>query len=379
MGSTRLRTAAPLAIFAMASTTAWADTDISVADVPLTVSFSGFIRADYGNGDRYAASDGEDRLGISKSFLVASIGTEDIKAILDYGATILTDTDVNGGDNGSAGVKDAFIIVGVNNTTGFSFSVGAQPLLFGLRPNGYPGDSSLQPNLDYGIDGAFAVSQQAGPSIIGNYKFTPDESLRFGAFDLAESNAVSGFSTATSGSKLKDNLFILWRGNNIGNTGLYATVGAERLYVGVEGGPLGNTFAPLVDDSKTIYSAGIGYKQGIVDVSVEYIHLDSEIVYTQDDERYIRAHASVHPAPDWTAYVDYSNAHELGANTYRIGGSWQFRRHLALTVEYSKDEFSSSNGVYAGGYSPVLGTAPQFGIPEASDIESVDARLTFTF
>jgi hypothetical protein len=363
----------------MASTTAWADTDISVADVPLTVSFSGFIRADYGNGDRYATSDGEDRLGISKSFLVASIGTEDIKAILDYGATILTDTDVNGGDNGSAGVKDAFIIVGVNNTTGFSFSVGAQPLLFGLRPNGYPGDSSLQPNLDYGIDGAFAVSQQAGPSIIGNYKFTPDESLRFGAFDLAESNAVSGFSTATSGSKLKDNLFILWRGNNIGNTGIYATAGAERLYVGVEGGPLGNTFAPLVDDSKTIYSAGIGYKQGIVDVSVEYIHLDSEIVYTQDDERYIRAHASVNPAPGWTAYVDYSNAHELGANTYRIGGSWQFRRHLALTVEYSKDEFSSSNGVYAGGYSPVLGTAPLFGIPAPSDIESVDARLTFTF
>ena len=77
--------------------------------------------------------------------------------------------------------------------------------------------------------------------------------------------------------------------------------------------------------------------------------------------------------------MDYSNAHELGASTYRIGGSWQFRRHLAVTLEYSKDEFSSSNGVYAGGFSPVAGTAPLFGIPEASSIESVDARLTFTF
>jgi hypothetical protein len=280
-------------------------------------------------------------------------------------------------NNGSAGIKDAFIIVGANNKTGFSFSVGAQPLLFGLHPNGYPGDSSLQANIDYGADGAFAVSQQAGPSIIFNYKFTPDESLRFGAFALAESNATNT-TQATNGSKIKDNLFILWRGNNIGDTGLYATVGAERIYVGASGGPIGGE-GFLVDGSKTIYSAGAGFKNDFIDASVEYIHLDGAIVNTEDDERYIRAHVAVTPAPQWTAYADYSNGHELGASTYRVGAFWQFRKHLRFTAEYSKDVFSSTNDLYnpnAGGSYPA---GYSYGTPQPANVESVDLRATFTF
>jgi hypothetical protein len=349
-----------------------ADTSIAVSDIPVTVGFSGFIRADYGSGNRYPKSDGEDRLGISKSFLVLTADTEDVRAILDFGASALTDTDVNPNDDGRVGIKDAFIIVGAGHPTGFSFSAGAQPLLFGLKPNGYPGDSSLTPNIDYGAAGGFAVSQQAGPSIIGNYKFTPDESLRFGAFDLVANNALNGYTTATNGSKLKDNLFLLWRGNNLFATGLYATAGAERLYVGTANGR-------VVDDSKPIFSAGVGFKQGIVDVSVEYIHLDKNIVNTESDERYIRAAVSVQPATDWTVYGDYSNGHELGASTYRIGGSWQFRRHLALTLEYSKDQYKSSNEVYAQGVAPPFGSGPLFGATIPTNVESVDARLTFVF
>jgi hypothetical protein len=377
---------AGIGIGALASAAALADTKVSVDDVPVNLAFSGFIRADYGNGDRYSAADGEDRLGVTKALLLLSASTEDIQAILDFGGTALTDSNVapaNGGNN--VGIKDAFIVIGAGKATGFSFSAGAQPLLFGLKPNGYPSDSSLQTNIDYGADGAFAVSQQAGPALIGTYGFTPDVSVRFGAFDLAESNAVNATTPATNGSKLKDNLFVLLRGNNLGGTGVYGTVGAERIYVGASGALVGLSSGPVVDTGKAIYSAGIGLKQSIFDVSVEYIHLDAAIVNTQSDEHYIRAHAQVTPVTGWTAYADYSNGHELGASTYRIGGNWQFRRHLALTVEYSKDQFSSTNELYSGstfvvsGGGTVVSEVPTFGGNRPANIESVDARLTFTF
>ena len=364
------------ALCGLSSMLAHAETTVSVDDVPVNLAFSGFVRADFGTGDRYPTGDGQERFGSSKNLLLLSATTEDVQAILDFGGTIFND----GINNGSVGIKDAFIVVGANNKTGFSWSVGAQPLLFGLHPNGYPGDSSLQANIDYGADGGFAVSQQAGPAIIGNYRFTTDESLRFGAFDLAESNSTN-VTTATNGSKIKDNLFLLWRGANIGNTGIYAPAGAERIYVGLAGGPIGGV-GPLVDGTKTIFSGGVGFKNDFLNASVEYIHLDANIVDTGSDERYIRAHVDVSPAPHWTAYADYSNGHELGASTYRIGGAWQFRKHLGFTAEYSKDVYSSTNDLYAGNpYSGITGAAPAFvyGTTQPQNVESVDLRLTFTF
>jgi len=356
----------------LTSTLALADATVTVDDVPVNLGFSGFVRADFGTGDRYPTGQGQERFGSSKNLLLLDASTEDVEAILDFGGTIFND----GVNNGSAGIKDAFVIINGKSKTGFSWSVGAQPLLFGLRPNGYPGDSSLQPNVDYGsVNGSFAVSQQAGPAIIGNYKFTPDESLRFGAFDLAESNSAN-VTTATNGSKIKDNLFLLWRGNNIGNTGIFATAGVERIYVGLAGGPLGGT-GPVVDDSKTIASGGVGFKNDFVTASVEYIHLDANIVNTASDERYIRAHVDVTPIAHWTAYADYSNGHEVGVNTYRIGGIYQFRKHLGFTAEYSKDVFSSSNGLYAGG--PLPDGTYFYGTTPPPNVESVDLRATFTF
>jgi hypothetical protein len=370
---------------AFAATTTFADVKVSVDDYPIDVAFSGFIRADYGNGNRYSVADGEDRLGFTKSLLLMSATSGDIKAVLDFGGTGLSQS-FGGSD---IGIKDAFIVIGANQATGFSLSAGAQPLLFGLKPNGYPSDSSLQANVDYGADGAFAVSQQAGPSVIGTYQFTPDLSVRFGVFDLAENN-TGNTTTATNGSKIGYNNFVLLRANNIAATGLYATVGAERIYVGLAGGPLGTqgggpVGGSVVDGSKNIFSGGVGFKQSLFDVSVEYIHLDAAIVNTQSSERYIRAHAALMPAPEWTAYADYSNAHELGVSTYRVGGNWQFRKHLAFTAEYSKDIFSSSNSLYNGngldedGFNPVTGTYNPYGSPTHDNIQSVDLRLTFTF
>lgn len=370
--------------FALASNLALADAGatVTVDDVPVNLAFSGFVRADFGAGDRYPVADGQERFGSSKDLLLLSATTEDVTAILDFGGTIFNDTNIpgNGNDNGSVGIKDAFIIVGADKKTGFSISVGAQPLLFGLHPNGYPGDSSLQANINYGADGGFAVSQQAGPSIIGNYHFTPDEGLRFGAFDLAESNSLNT-TTATNGSKITHNLFLQWRGDNIANTGLYASAGVESIYVGVAGGPLGNEGGAIVDEGKAIYSAGAGFKNELIDASLEYIHLDADIVNTASDEHYLRAHVAITPAPRWTAYADYSNGHELGASTYRIGGNWQFRKHLGLTAEFSKDIYSSSNGVFNGSYGAVTGTIPAsaYGTTPPANAQSVDLRATFTF
>lgn len=374
-----------LGVFTAAATLA--DAQVSVENVPIDLGFSGFVHADYGTGNRYSTAVGQDRLGVTKSLLLLTASTEDVQAILDFGGTVLTDSNVapaNGGNN--VGIKDAYVVIGAGKPTGFSFLAGAQPLLFGLRPNGYPSDSSLQGNIDYGAGGAFAVSQQAGPAVIGIYKFTPDLSLRFGTFDLAQSNAINNTTPATNGSKLKDNFFILLRAKNLADTGLYGTLGGERIYVGASGFLVGLSSTPVVDASRTIYSVGIGLKQSIFDVSVEYIHLAAAIVNTQSDESYIRAHAEVQPLPRWTAYADYSNAHELGASTYRIGGAWQFRRHLGLTVEYSKDDFSANNRLYSG-TTFVLGTpagtlgsnVPVYGGNRSSNVESFDARLTFTF
>jgi hypothetical protein len=367
------------AISMIGSASALADTTVSLDDVPVTLGFSGFIRADYGNGDRYSVADGEDRLGFTKSLLLLTATTQDIRAVLDFGGTGLSQS--QGGSD--IGIKDAFIVIGGDKVTGFSVSAGAQPLLFGLKPNGYPSDSSLQANIDYGGAGAFAVSQQAGPSVIGTYKFTPDLSVRFGAFDLAESNTGDA-ATATSGSKIGDNLFVLLRGNNLGDTGLYGTVGLERIYVGLAGGPLGTQGGgpiggAMINGSKAIYSAGVGFKQKAFDVSVEYIHLDQSIVNTQSGERYIRAHASVQPVTDWIVYVDYSNGHEINVADTRLGAIWQFRRHLSLTGEYSRDEHKSSNELYDGGYNATMGTAAVYGTTPSPSVESVDVRLTFTF
>jgi hypothetical protein len=367
----------------LAASAAFADTSVSVADVPVDFGFAGFVRADYGNGDRYSSADGEQRFGTTKSLFLINMNTEDVHAVLDFGATILTDTNSGGDASGTVGFKDAFIVIGDAKPTGFSFSVGAQPLLFGLHPNGYPGDSSLQANIDYGaIPGAFNVSQQAGPSIVGNYKFTPDLSVRFGAAGGEFTGTPYATNlNLTNGSKVQHNVFVLLRGNNIAGLGLYATAGYESIFVG---GPY--------DGEKPIYSVGVGYKQDLFDVSVEYIHLNQDIIdatlaltttgigtqLVNGDERYIRVHASVSPIDHYMLYADYSNAHELGANTFRIGGQWQFRKHLNLMLEYSRDDYSGSNGL-SDTVDNIDGSTTTTAVVPNRNVQSVDARLTFTF
>lgn len=309
-----------------------------------SISVDGFIRADYGNGDRYSQARGEDRLGVSKAALGITATYEDIQGVFVAGTERLTDG--NSDNDGNIDIKDAYIVVGAGKETGFSFSAGAQALLFGLKPNGYPGDRSLQPSIEYGGAGAFAVSQQAGPSIIGNYKFSPKLSLRFGAFDLDADNAT-GIAPPTDGSELTDNLFVLARGEDLIIPGLYAAAGVESIYVG-----------GAINDSQMIFSAGVGYKLGIFGASLEFVQLDGEIVGVTDNEQYVVAEFTVLPNSEWTVYADYSMADELDADTLRVGASYQLRKYLGLSFEYSQDSFDRTG---------------------ATDVDSVDVRLTFTY
>src|SRR5262249_24950298 len=151
----------------------------------------------------------------------------------------------------------------------------------------------------------------------------------------------------TDGSKLSDNLFVLWRADDLVVPGLYASAGAESIYVG-----------GAVNDNHRIFSVGVGYKQPLFDISVEYIGLDREIVAAADDEHYVVAEATIYPAPKWTAYFDYSRGQEIDVDTYRLGASYQWYKYVAVSLEYSKDKFGAAG---------------------VSNVSSVDARLTFSY
>lgn len=319
---------------------------VQAADEELqpVVTFGGFIRADYGAGDRYPEARGEDRLGVSKAALAATVHYDRIKGVFVIGTERLTDG--NPDNDGNVDIKDAFIVVGDDSRPGFSWSVGAQALLFGLKPNGYPGDRSLQPSIEYGGAGAFAVSNQAGPSLIGTYKFDQGFSVRFGAFDLDADNAV-GAIPADDGSQITDNLFVQLRSDDLFATGLYATVGVESLYVG-----------GAVNDTKRIFAAGLGWRQGMFDASVELQRLDGEIVGTSDDEQYLVAELTFLPNKEWTIYADWATAKGLDADTIRVGANYEIMRHLTFSAEYSKDDFDFSG---------------------ARNVDSVDVRLTLTW
>jgi hypothetical protein len=307
------------------------------------ITFGGFIRGDYGSGERYPEARGEDQLGVSKAAFAATAQYEDIKGVFVVGTERLTDGGAS--NDGNVDIKDAFIVIGADKTQGFTFSVGAQALLFGLKPNGYPGDRSLQPSLEYGGGGGFAVSNQAGPSLIGTFHFNQDASLRFGAFDLDADNTTN--LPPTDGSKLSDNLFVQLRLGNLFNSGMYATVGAEQLYVG-----------GATNDSKTIAAAGIGIKQGMFDASIELTNLENSIVGTTDDEQYVVAELTYEPNSQWLIYTDYAQAKEIDTDTLRIGTHHQYNKYLTFSGEYSKDMID---------------------LPGASDVDSVDFRITVSF
>lgn len=307
-------------------------------EIPMDISVGGFIRVDAGAGDRYGDATGEDRLGVSKAAVAVTAKSGPIKGVFVLGTELTTEQDET--TDGDIDTKDAFIVVGGDI---FNVSAGAQPLLFGLKPAGYPGDHSIQASVEYGAGGTLATSNQAGPSIIANLSLFQGGSLRLGVFDSQDYTPAGDVEDATDGSSLGDNGFIQFRADDIGGTGIYGVLGYESRYVG-----------DAVDSSEPIATAGIGWKNSVVDVSAEWFSLDQMITGTADDEEYLVIE-SAFTIGDWVVYLDYSEADIQEIETIIAGLNYHYSKHFTFTVEISQDE--------------IVGV----------ESESVDLRLTLNY
>jgi hypothetical protein len=322
---------------AMGITNASAETGIVSID-ELDLSIGGFIRADYGNGDRYPDSQGNDRLGVTKAALAVTSTYQNVKGVFVSGTEVTSEAD--GTTNGDVDIKDAFIVISKLGGSAINLSVGAQPLLFGLKPNGYPDDHTIQGSVEYGAGGGLAVARQAGPSIIVDADIG-SVNLRGGFFDLdsGTSDALS-----TNGSSLTDNFFVQAYAKDIGGSGFYGVVGFESIYVNAQ------------NDGETITSVGFGWKNSKFDISAERITLDKAINSTIDEESYTVVEAGFKVAEGFNVYADYSTADEAQFDTIRTGVNYDYNKHTSFTVEYSKDSF-------------------EFG----EDFDSIDIRVAINF
>ncbi len=332
-----------------------------LSEVEVTVG--GFTRVDYSNGDRYSDRQGEDQLGISRAALAVTAKHENVTGVFVAGTEVLTND--NETTDGNIDIKDAYLVLEKVGGSPVTFSVGAQPLLYGLKPNGYPFDHSLQESIEYGAQGAFAVANQFGPSLIA-YADAGDFNFRGGFFDLTPYVSEETDPEA-EGASLVDSFFFQVKGENVGNTGLYGVLGYEQLFVTEE------------NDAEQIYSIGLGWKNAAFDISVEYIELENAVVTrndlissfletgidaeaTGDDENYIVIETSYKPTEDVNLYVDYAEASEvLEATTVRVGIDYWTSKHLKLTAEYAQDDLDN----VADG--------------EEDSVSSIDFRITLEY
>ncbi|GAA6167205.1 hypothetical protein [Sessilibacter corallicola] len=306
------------------------------ADDTVEVKVGGFIRADYGDGDRYSEEQGEDRLGVTKAALAAQSTYKNVTGVLVFGTEILTDGDEDA--DGNVDVKDAFIVLNNVGDSAVSFSVGAQPLLFGLKPEGYPGDHSIQASIEYGAGGLFATSNQAGPAIISWVDFG-EFTLRGGVFDLNSTyDDVTFADFDDDGSSVSDNLFLQLRGTNIAGTGLYGVIGAESIFVDPE------------NDGESITTVGLGWTNDVFDISAEFQQIDEAIIEAggialDDDETYLIVEASVKANDKLSFYADYSEADEVEFETFRFGVDYLYNKFTVLSAEWSQDEFDDGDDI----------------------------------
>ena len=289
------------------------------------ITLGGFIKADFGTGDRFNDNRGEDRLGVSKAAIALKAELNGITGVIVYGTERLTDG--NGNNDGDTDLKDAFIVIDELFGQKIDLTMGAQPVLFGLKPNGYPGDRSIQPSVEYGAAGAFSVADQSGPAIMSNYRLSDALTLRVGFFDLDSSSNFGN-----SGSQINDNGIIELRASTINDTNFYGLVGLEYIYVG-----------GAVDSSKPIFDLGLGWQNNLFDISAEYIRLDQAITGTNEDETYFIVESTYQLSSDLKVYADWANADELDVDTFRLGTGWQWHPNVSFALEWAYDRVNGND------------------------------------
>jgi len=310
-----------------------------MSDVKLNVG--GFIWGDVGFGDRYDGSD-DDQVNIEKAAVSVSPEYKNTRASIMFGVdNILSDDPGSNGSNDDIEAVEAFVGIYWDLAGGkLDLTVGKQGLLFGLKPNGWVGDHSVNQGLEYGSGNGAAgpginVSGQVQTSVIVDWSLDENSndswSVRAGLFD------------GTGDTSMTDNWFIQGRTDNLLGTGVYGNVGYEQVDVG--------------GSSEGIISIGAGMVIAKFDLSLEYQGIDQAIAGTAGDETQIIAEAMWNYNEDWSFYLDYATSDELDFDTTRLGAVWDYNEHFYFQLEYAND---SSN-------------------INALDVNSIDLRLAFTF
>ncbi len=297
---------------------------------------SGFARAEYGNGDRYTENGDSDRLGITKAAVKISTKNGNIKSALVVG----TKGSRDGTTRGDINVKLAYIEMENIGGSSVSISAGLQPLLFGLKPNGFKGDRSIQSSVEYGAGANFPVARQAGPAIIAKADIGAIN-FRGGMFRF---NKETSRALHESGASLNNNYFAQAYAKNVYNSGFYGVIGYESIFVDSS------------QKNEKITTVGLGWKNDLLDVSAERVTVDQSISNTIGDETYNVVELAIKPISKTTIYADYSEAEQAQVTTYRTGISYDYGDNTVITVEYSKDKYDTR-----------------------SDIDSVDLRVAYNF
>ena len=320
-------------------------------DVELNVG--GFIWGDVGFGDRYDGS-GDDSLNIEKAAVSISPEYKNTRAVVVLGVDNIQNgtSNSNGGNGDEIGAVEAFAGIKWDLMGGsLDLTVGKQPLLFGLKPNGWVGDHTINQGLEYGsgngvfgpgvnVSGQVATSAivdwswggSSGGSAVSSVGSDGSWSIRFGFADGIDAE-----------SKITDNWLLQVRGDDLFGMGLYGNAGYEQVDIG--------------GSSEGIISVGAGWAFDRFDLSLEYQGIDQNLVGTAGDETQIIAEAMFNLNETWSFYLDYATSDERDFDTTRLGAVWNYNDNFYFQLEYA-DDSSDIN---------------------AEDVNSIDLRLAFNF
>jgi len=301
-----------------------------------TWQISGFARGEYGNGSRYDRDEDEERFGITKAAVKVAHTHENLKGVVVAG----TKGTYDGTTDGDMNIKAAFVKASNIAGSGVSISAGVQPLMFGLKPNGYKGDRSIHGSVEYGTGGGLPVARQAGTSIIANTKVGGVD-LRGGFFKFRKSTSLA---LSNSGASIDDNYFVQAYAKDILSTGFYGVVGYESVFVNEDA------------RSEAVTTLGLGWKNELIDISAERTTISEAISNTVGDENYTVLELAVKTSENTKVYADYSTTDKTNINTIRTGINYNYADYLMLSLEYSKDNYE-----------------------DRPDVDSVDLRVTMSF
>lgn len=293
---------------------------VTVAASEYEIKYGGFMYLDYYYSKDFLREDthGNSNFGVTKAAFLTKVNRGHLAGKFLLGGSKLAKPNAD-----TFGIKVAVLEINDLLDSMMSISIGAQPFLFGLKPNGYAGDRSIRHGLEFSEYVKGGLSGQAGPSLFVNLKPNEMIAIRLGAFDHEP------VEKQLKASGLHKNLLAKVE---------FAT-GAIRVAAGYE-----HLFLPLADKSKGIIQAGVSYDTDVFDISLEYFNIHKDISGTEDNESLLVAELTVKAFGDTGLYVDYATALKGKTTTIRGGVTHMLASGLSAQLEYGRDKADSASG-----------------------------------